>query len=58
MKGMQTFDWLMLVMVIYVMVGIVDYSNMELQDMILVGCIIAWVIMLAVRVYIENFRNK
>lgn len=56
-KGMQTFDWLMLAMVIWVLTT-VNYAEMDLKDTVLVVCIVLWVIMLGIRLYIENFRNK
>lgn len=55
---MSNLDWLMLAMVILVLCTSIDYNAMDMQDIILVVCIVAWVIMQGIRIYIENFRNK
>lgn len=57
-KGMETLDWLMMVMLAFVLGTMIDYNTMEMKDIILVVCIAAWFIMLVIRLYLINFRDK
>ena len=57
-NGMETLDWLMMVMLAFVLGTMIDYNTMEMKDIILVTCIVAWFIMLIIRLYLINFRDK
>ena len=57
-KCMETLDWLMMVMLAFVLGTMIDYNTMEMKDIILVTCIVAWFIMLIIRLYLINFRDK
>ena len=48
----------MMVMQAFVLGTMIDYNTMEMKDIILVTCIVAWFIMLIIRLYLINFRDK
>ncbi|WP_297963922.1 hypothetical protein [uncultured Anaerovibrio sp.] len=55
--GMNKSDWLMLVLIVAVM-ALTDFSNLQTIDYVLIVSVIAWVIMLGIRLYVVNVRNK
>ena len=55
-KGMQTLDWLMLAMVAFVAYD-TNYDDMQTIDYVCLVCVSIWLIMLVIRLYLENFRN-
>lgn len=56
-EGMNKTDWLMLVLIIVILAG-TDYGNLQTIDYILLVCVIAWAIMLGIRLYVINVKNK
>jgi len=55
--GMNKSDWLMLVLIVAVM-ALTDFGNLQTIDYVLIVSVIAWVIMLGIRLYVVNVRNK
>ena len=55
--GMNKSDWLMLVLIVAVM-ALTDFNNLQTIDYVLIVSVIAWVIMLGIRLYVVNVRNK
>lgn len=53
LKGMQKLDWLMLVLIIVMTIDM-DFANLQTIDYVCLVSFAAWIIMLAVRLYIEN----
>ena len=56
-EGMNKSDWLMLVLIAVVMT-LTDFNNLQTIDYVLIVSIVAWLIMLGIRLYVVNVRNK
>ncbi len=56
-EGMNKTDWLMLVLITAVLV-LTDYSNLGTLDYVFFACVAAWIIMLGIRLYVINVKNK
>ena len=55
--GMNKTDWLMLILIAVILAG-TDYGNLQTIDYVLLVCVIFWVIMLGIRLYVVNIKNK
>lgn len=53
LKGMQKLDWLMLALIIVMTIDM-DFANLQTIDYVCLVSFVAWLIMLVVRLYIEN----
>lgn len=56
-EGMNKSDWLMLVLIAVVMT-LTDFNNLQTIDYVLIVSVVAWLIMLGIRLYVVNVRNK
>ncbi|MCR5175542.1 MAG: hypothetical protein K6C05_01690 [Anaerovibrio sp.] len=56
-EGMNKSDWLMLILIVVILIG-TDYSNLQTLDYILFVCVAFWVVMLGIRLYVTNVKNK
>ena len=56
LKHLKKTDWLMLALSGFITYGM-DFGNLELIDKVWLGCIVFWVVLLGVRIYIEC-RNE
>ncbi|WP_295918895.1 hypothetical protein [Anaerovibrio lipolyticus] len=56
-EGMNKSDWLMLVLIVVVMT-LTDFNNLQTIDYVLIVSVVAWLIMLGIRLYVVNVRNK
>ena len=56
-EGMNKSDWLMLVLIVVVMF-LTDFNDLQTIDYVLIVSVVAWLIMLGIRLYVVNVRNK
>ena len=56
-EGMNKSDWLMLVLIVVVMF-LTNFNDLQTIDYVLIVSVVAWLIMLGIRLYIVNVRNK
>ncbi|WP_407396872.1 hypothetical protein [Anaerovibrio sp.] len=56
-KGMNKSDWLMLVLIVVVMF-MTNFNDLQTIDYVLIVSVVAWLIMLGIRLYVVNVRNK
>ncbi len=56
LKYLKKSDWLMLVLAALITAG-TDFNNLTLVDEIWLGCIIFWIVLLGVRIYIESRKR-
>jgi|P1105metagenome_2_1110788.scaffolds.fasta_scaffold00193_79 L-asparagine transporter-like permease len=55
--GMNKSDWLMLVLIVAVLF-MTNFNDLQTIDYVLIVSVIAWLIMLGIRLYVVNVRNK
>ncbi|MBR2143409.1 hypothetical protein [Anaerovibrio sp.] len=55
--GMNKTDWLMLILIVVILAG-TDYGNLQTIDYVLLVCVAFWLIMLGIRLYVVNIKNK
>ncbi|MBP3231041.1 MAG: hypothetical protein J6M33_01950 [Anaerovibrio sp.] len=55
--GMNKTDWLMLILIVVILAG-TDYGNLQTIDYVLLVCVAFWLIMLVIRLYVVNIKNK
>ena len=55
--GMNKSDWLMLVLIVAVLF-MTNFNDLQTIDYVLIVIVIAWLIMLGIRLYVVNVRNK
>lgn len=56
-EGLTKIDLLILILDIFILYKM-DYSNLTTFNMIVIFAVVFWVVMLGVRLYIINVRNK
>ncbi|MBQ1856537.1 MAG: hypothetical protein II137_08110 [Anaerovibrio sp.] len=56
-EGMNKSDWLMLVLIVVVMF-LTNFNDLQTIDYVLIVSVVAWLIMLGIRLYVVNVRNK
>ena len=56
-EGMNKSDWLMLVLIVVVMF-LTNFNDLQTIDYVLMVSVVAWLIMLGIRLYVVNVRNK
>ncbi len=55
--GLNKTDWLMMVLIAVILYD-EDYSNLQAIDYVLLVSVTAWLIMLGIRLYVVNVKNK
>ncbi|MBE6099943.1 MAG: hypothetical protein II778_00575 [Anaerovibrio sp.] len=55
--GLNKTDWLMMVLIAVILYD-TDYSNLQAIDYVLLVSVTAWLIMLGIRLYVVNVKNK
>ena len=56
-EGMNKSDWLMLVLIVVVLF-LTNFNDLQTIDYVLIVSVVAWLIMLGIRLYVVNARNK
>ncbi|ORU01314.1 hypothetical protein D081_0133 [Anaerovibrio sp. JC8] len=56
-EGMNKSDWLMLVLIVVVL-AMTNFSDLQTIDYVLLVSVVAWLIMLGIRLYVINVKNK
>ncbi|KHM52983.1 hypothetical protein SAMN02745671_00573 [Anaerovibrio lipolyticus DSM 3074] len=56
-EGMNKSDWLMLVLIVVVLF-LTNFNDLQTIDYVLIVSVVAWLIMLGIRLYVVNVRNK
>lgn len=56
-EGLGKMDLLILILDVFILWKM-DYSNLSTFDMVVIFAVVFWVVMLGVRLYIINVRNK
>ncbi|WP_027405680.1 hypothetical protein [Anaerovibrio sp. RM50] len=56
-EGMNKSDWLMLVLIVAVL-AMTNFSDLQTIDYVVIVSVVAWLIMLGIRLYVVNVRNK
>ena len=56
LKYVKKSDWLMLVLAAVNTAG-TDFKNLTMVDEIWLGCIVFWIVLLGIRIYIESHRK-
>lgn len=55
--GLNKTDWLMMVLIAVILYD-TDYSDLHAIDYVLLVSVTAWLIMLGIRLYVVNVKNK
>lgn len=56
-EGMNKSDWFMLVLIVVVLF-LTNFNDLQTIDYVLIVSVVAWLIMLGIRLYVVNVRNK